>query len=151
MILYNWCATISKVVRKLVHYRVATPSHCLSFHLTSGLVDPLLVLRIRIQFAVMLELCAVCNRIGSQFSPLCLFLLCNRLTLSYCIEKNKILRFKTCVQTHTHMYFINMQVCECAQIFFGHVVRVFFYFAFDIFESCRVVRALGAVVICAIS
>lgn len=40
MILYNWCATISKVVRKLVHYRVATPSHCLSFHLTCGLVGP---------------------------------------------------------------------------------------------------------------
>lgn len=56
-----------------------------------------------------------------------------------------------CTNTHTHMYFINMQVCECAQIFFGHVVRVFSYFAFDIFESCRVVGALGAVVICAIS
>lgn len=30
ILLYNWCDTISKVVRKLVHYRVATLSHCLS-------------------------------------------------------------------------------------------------------------------------
>lgn len=52
-------------------------------------------------------------------------------------------------QTYTHMCCINMQVCECAQIFFGHVVRVFFCFRHVRVVSC--VRLVGAIVICAIS
>lgn len=106
--LYIWYYTIGapRLARWLESWSITVWQHrhivCRSTW-PVGSSDPLLVLRMRFQFAVMLELCAVCNRIGSQFSPLCLFLLCNRLTLSYCIEKNKILRFKTCVQTHTHI------------------------------------------------